>query len=97
MKYTPGPWRISESDTFEPCIANVNVGRPKESTTVAILAEGMFKAFPVEGDANARLIAAVPEMYEALKAMISFYESENDDNSVIWNARQVIAKAEGRE
>jgi hypothetical protein len=46
-----------------------------------------------EDDANARLIAAAPEMLEALQSLTHPMASDED----LQNALAVIAKAEGRE
>jgi len=46
-------------------------------------------------EANARLIAAAPDMYEALEAVISSYKDGNFGPSMIRGIEIVIAKANG--
>jgi len=57
------------------------------------------KAGIAEQEANARLIASAPDMYEALKDLIECVDPENGNgfiSKVEWhNARDAIAKAEG--
>jgi len=61
-KHTPGPWRL-----------NNNIGRKGELGIVAddapciIAIMGNAKEWPVEAQANARLIAAAPALLEACK------------------------------
>ncbi len=54
-----------------------------------------------EDEANARLIAAAPELLEALREMLSMFRDheqyDEDSAQVISQTRQVIAKAEGRD
>jgi hypothetical protein len=52
-----------------------------------------------ECEANARLIAAAPELLDALKDVLIALEDPQSSvtMSVLHNAQNVIAKAEGRE
>jgi len=45
--------------------------------------------------ANARLIAAAPELLEALKDVVHFWEQIDCTNDLYVKSRAVIAKAEG--
>ena len=97
-KHTPRPWRTIESTNTtvrtvvgpdfpgQGYIADVNLCRAND-------------AQDVDGEANARLIAAAPELLEALKQFVDYYESMqgHKDNSVIRNGKAAINKAEGRE
>lgn len=53
----------------------------------------------IESDANARLIAAAPDLLEALKDIISKFDEMNIEKNFesrrIFKAKQAIAKAEG--
>lgn len=94
QKHTPGPWTIrTEKRTRLVCDAHGN----------QIAAIRPVKRYGVEGDdaANARLIAAAPEMYEALRIIADSEEFNGDafvcDFETLQGvARSAIAKAEGR-
>ncbi len=98
-EHTPGPWEIS--------YGKIRPARPIEGYTI-----GYAPICIVRGDkrlhgngvreANARLIAAAPELLEALKAVIDWL----DDGSILLSevcaanvlqARAAIAKAEGKQ
>lgn len=57
-----------------------------------------YKVDCAERDANAHLIAAAPDMYQALKDLVSAdRDTLNDDASPIWGQiAAALAKAEGR-
>lgn len=73
--FTPGPWRI-----------NSNIGRKSElgilanSAPCIIAVMGNAKEWPTQAEANARLIAAAPALFEALKA----FEKGLTDGSIKW-------------
>ncbi|MGH9462448.1 MAG: hypothetical protein ACRD1X_14625 [Vicinamibacteria bacterium] len=79
--HTPGPWH-----------ANCFLVTAENGRGVTHCGLGLGK--PEESEANARLIAAAPELLEALKSI------ENDGQHIpkaIWDLRNaVIAKAEGK-
>lgn len=93
-KHTPGPWRIS---TANPC--EVNAGKGAESMGVASAhnydIEGIFCP-PTQAQANARLIAAAPELLEALLWIMDHRENcdiPSPEGSWDEQARAAIAKA----
>lgn len=59
-KWTPGPWAVMNSTIY-----NTYVG-VRGPCTVAAIRNGANKKTRAETDANATLIAAAPELYEAL-------------------------------
>lgn len=93
-KHTPGPWRVfnhSWSDTsiladgFDHGICLLDINHATEESQEAD--EALMAA-------NARLIAAAPELLDALKAAVSTIELEYGPNSCT-AYRALITKAEG--
>ena len=80
--HTPGPWRVER-----PYIRGA--GR-----VIASLESGRNE---VEDTANARLIAAAPELYEALVDLIGFLFHGKKDSQAILRATAALAKARGVE
>ena len=83
-QHTVGPWRV---------------GYDGPSLPIVDSREG-FIAFvkqPNDGaaEANANLIAAAPELLEALKSLLFFYTTEDDDEYGVIEAKAAIARAEG--
>lgn len=84
MKHSPGPWGIS----FEGVAASlptIGIGTRQRDHRVD----------PARRDANARLIAAAPDLLKALKRLC-----DGDDKGTVgpsaWDeARNAVAKAEG--
>lgn len=86
-KHTPGPWNRIKGDR------NVYSAAGTVCKTPAILGGG---SAATNWEANARLIAAAPDLLEALEALLDYAESGWDhfpDVSV--NARAAIARARG--
>lgn len=86
-KHTPGPWNIDKDDSGNGVSANVNGSR--YWITGVIQEPG--KEFSDE--ANARLIAAAPDLLEALQNIVESGLS----TSRISAARAAIAKATGEQ
>lgn len=104
-KHTPGPWAVSKgydgsisvSATRPYRINNISAGTP---IICDVYQHPEFDSF--SGAANARLIAAAPELLDALRGLLAL-EEENlhgyDDIDVcaeVQFARAAIAKATGR-
>ena len=86
MKYTKGPWAVSEETGL------------KISTHEGIFL-GLFTSKnlePGEGRKNALLASASPEMYEALTAAISCLTNTPKSDNVRHMIIDAINKAEGR-
>lgn len=93
MAHTPGPWVCdNEKDMFD----------TDERTWIVTSADGLFLAagIPWEREADARLIAAAPELLEAARLanqeLIDLGQGSSASPALraLWSA---IAKAEGRE
>ena len=74
MSYTPGPWSVNEEGF-------VMAG----DTDIAVVSTAGEEAL-----ANAVLIAAAPEMLEALEAALSFVNTWHPDDG--WDVRNNVAK-----
>ena len=93
--HTPGPWYIEEisnrdwqinSDSRDWCLLEI---------TPAIYGES--DSLSDEDKANARLIAAAPDLLEALKSLVKTLVDQDDEGMIehaqqIINARSIIAK-----
>ncbi len=91
MKHTPGPWKVAKGMAIETADGKVAVG------SAGPRACGPY--FVTECEANAALIAAAPELLQALKNIIQSaplvglpLALEKD----IQSATYVIARAEGK-
>lgn len=80
-KHTPGPWHIDDA----------SYGQIVCSRTSDVAVVRNTGGLPHHG--NARLIAAAPELLEALKAVLLIADRKHDAFDA---ARAAITKAEGR-
>lgn len=101
-KYTPGPWEVSgTSITAPPC--------NNDGTCIAVIEDdGGYEAPPEQREANARLIAAAPDLLAALKTLLLTSEWADETGyvedvgfvnleTVQQQAHAAIAKATGEE
>lgn len=102
MKHTPAPWNTERNDHHAGNI--VTVFHCQNNDCVEIWSENWPDAEAQE--ANARLIAAAPELLEALKSLCECYcesgnylskEDRNRHRITLIKARAAIAKATGAE
>ncbi|UYM55267.1 hypothetical protein [Leclercia adecarboxylata] len=91
FKGTPGPW---ESKTIHGDLKVIQKGSYEK------LAPGMVSyccVTELENKHDAKLIAAAPELLEALQKMVESYQFEASiDNPALLQARAAIAKALGK-
>lgn len=98
-KYTPGPWRLNDNTKYwKTNIFSITVRKHgvSSSTVANIPARATI---PVsEAWANARLISAAPELFEALN---TFPQSLDWTDAELWEwskkARAALAKATGEQ
>jgi hypothetical protein len=85
IKHTPGPWNYDRSAYS----LYVNSGR---ELVTALSMDGKRLE---TSEANARLIAAAPDMLNALMDFVSYFGHDNDNglDEMLTNARAAIAKA----
>jgi hypothetical protein len=109
ISHTPGPWRAScDDETIEEansiyaggiCIASVDADTDIRKRNLAGKVEGPGSSAAADAmdevDANARLIAAAPDLYDACRAMLvhDFFSIPIPDLNQM---RRAVAKAEGR-
>lgn len=90
MKYTLGPWKFALGDTNN---RSNGIVRSKDGTLITLRA-----TMNVEDEATMRLIAAAPDLLEALKALVADlkpYMGQGRMDDKIRNAIAAIAKATG--
>jgi hypothetical protein len=93
QKFTKGPWRIAgHHGQHDECGAFINGGDGKR---VADTPGEIHRSY-AEDEANAHLIEAAPDLYDALKTLeqLAGIASSSDDPARI-RARKALAKAEG--
>lgn len=98
VKHTQGPWFV---DTESPTdVRTDGINKMMWIVDASVGHDDSNIAGMQEREANARLIAAAPELLEALVSMERLYmtllkKSGSIDDSIAFNARQAIAKATG--
>lgn len=92
QSHTPGPWEIERySDGLIQIVGNVRAVSDHEEHVTTVV-----EAVTRGDEANARLIAAAPELLEALRACVSRITDEVADAEFldeVEQARAAIAKA----
>ena len=103
-KFTPGPWKVGYRVAY-----GWDIGPSPLKWAASVNDGDILGAGDGEGLANAHLIAAAPDMYEALKEALATIEyvkeyvegmglsAEDDCNNAIEIINAAIAKADGEE
>lgn len=97
--HTPGPW-VRDTGSGFGCDVRAENGRKVAATWGINNGDPHRPAYRAECDANARLIAAAPELLEALEIADKFCGSLTSDecpDSVHIPIRTAIAKAKGEQ
>lgn len=94
-KHTPGPWEIIHTEKNPGKVDQIHVGKP-DYTVCRVMAYGE------NAMANARLIAAAPDLLKALKDLVERCDGEegiqaDGSNMDTLSAHMVIQLAEGEE
>jgi hypothetical protein len=83
MSYTPGPWRVRRSNHSDK-YRYVQIGKDANYTTLDLLA------------ADARLISAAPDLYEALQEIVDATDTGWEHlDATFERARAALKKARG--
>jgi hypothetical protein len=90
MSHTPGPW-IQREQITDHCGVRITA----DETSIAYV--GRVEVSKKQYEANARLIAAAPEMLEALQWVMQCLDGDlpHGTQECLANARAVILKATG--
>lgn len=93
--HTPGPWNVEPAVPGEASGVHVFAANPagcSEDGDLVTIADF------IENDANARLIAAAPDLLKACRVLLAIYDAElgGIGHPGVREARATIAKAEGR-
>lgn len=95
VRHTPGPWIFYAAGCAAvPPYVRVAKYWPQAGAYQIIADCSHEVTGGTECEANARLIAAAPELLVALKEAIAFHDGEDNETLASW--RSAIAKAEGR-
>ena len=107
MSHTPGPWQTDQAEHDAP-YQDIRIHAGKGSICCVWIDDAPLHDYNAEQRANARLIAAAPDLLEALRVFVSCslpVSTEIDDRGHRWTeayldqalpiARAAIARAEG--
>lgn len=98
MAHTPGPWTVKKSGSFAWAIRGNWHGQDSHLALVDAMICQIKGPFYDEQAANARLMAAAPDLLKCLRAWVEsthFSEQTGSMAPVYEAARAAIAKAEG--
>ena len=91
-KFTKGPWKATYDSQLR---ALIEIYNTEDRIPVAVLPDrGTVEAMP-EVEANANLIAAAPDMYEALEVFCSYCFGCTDNECKICIYGKALRKARG--
>lgn len=98
-KHTPGPWAVKSPTHFVDGLAHMVVSDNPQEGYWHVAELGVHNG-RAESEANARLIAAAPEMLDILESVIAVYGDNCGDGCIkgeccICRTRAIIAKADG--
>ncbi len=97
MKHTPGPWNLEYPESLNPLDASrIEVYTTDESLGGDVVIVADVNKCINAGQANAQLIAAAPEMYEALRWLLHLCSgiSKGGDETPVTNHEWVAAWSE---
>ena len=96
--HTPGPWLAMPEECDRPYIRirGTKIGkRHKIANVLTPIYDGVHEREAEQTRANAQLIAAAPELLEALKDVMERLVDRNETDEAAVSARAAIAKAKG--
>ena len=99
-KHTPGPWILTDGGRFESsCVITTHLRLDESMASIEEVETDWIEPFGSEQQANTLLIAAAPDLLEALKACAAICAGESMSKSSLVRAlemaRSAITKATG--
>ena len=88
-KSTPGPWKAVKGEVASSSWYVVQATKPRRNRMIAPCGDAP------QGEANARLIAAAPEMLAFIKKLLVSMELAGMKNEATREARALLARMEG--
>lgn len=100
IKHTPGPWRTDEDEHDAP-YQDIRIKAANRTVCKVWIDDAPVHDYNAEQEANARLIAAAPQLLDALQPFVRNNSSDEFvtlvvRSSDITKARAAIAKATGK-
>ena len=80
-KHTPGPWVLGDSDLYCSSLS-VHCGTRQGHTTICRMVSLEYGIGVGEVEANCRLISAAPELLEACRQMMRWFEVDDDHSQM---------------
>lgn len=93
--HTPGPWEIDGLDPYNKAFG-ISARNAEGYKTPVVVWRGMGRPASEEGKANARLIAAAPDLLAALKLVADSGLFSSYDDRAWGTVNGAIDKAEGQ-
>lgn len=97
--HSHGPWAFTEGDASRRDCSSVYKASDKEFLIAHVICESRNQLARAEDIANARLIAAAPELLQAAKSALLLLTLNLDESDhvpkIVTQLESVIAKAEG--
>lgn len=90
--HTPGPWQATGAEPADGVDCWWLIGADRRD--IGTINGGQGDATP---QANARLIAAAPDLFDALEGMLEMHGSDIEEAAARQKARAAIAKARGHD
>jgi len=103
-KHTPAPWRVTDNSWEISTVYNRSGDPVAECHINPDVTEETQDIFERQKDANARLIASAPDMFDTLTDLEEYLadcadadiEGGNTEMRLLMQVREVLAKATGR-
>jgi len=96
-KHTPGPWTYYLASKHYPNGSDNDYGRIVWAIGHGEVAQTPGRLLDTEDEANARLIAAAPDLLEALEQVVNLLDYDDDSLGARMVARAAILKATGEQ